>query len=170
LKKIILSLFALTLILMASCSNNATDAIDEVNKTMNLPFILALSEKDLEYGDEYERANGFGGYTLRKDGLMFWVSGWPDVVDDYHVTEYRFTDDKYTVFNISVGNTLNDAVSIMEKNGYSRDKEEESFHGNSMYIFQKNEQVRISLQVNGDDQIAEIWVTAIATNKDNVVF
>ena len=165
-KRIIIPI-TLVLILAASCSD--IDAINEVNANMNLPFPIALAEDALEYGAEYEREQGFGGYTLSKDGLMFWVSGWPDVVDEYHITEYRFTSKEYNVFGIAVGTTLDNAVSILKKHGYRRDKEEETWYGESN-IYKKNGQVRILLRAGEDGSIHEIWVTAIATNKDKVVF
>ncbi len=169
-KKLALSIFALTLILASSCSHNTVNAIDEVNENMNLPFPLALAEKELKYDDEYERGEGFGGYTLCKEGMMLWVSGWPDVCDDYHVTEYRLTGKEYEIFGISVGNDLDDAVTVLTNHAYVRDETEEHNYGERAYIYKKNEQVRIMLHVDEDKNIYEIWATAITTNKDNVVF
>ena len=167
-KKIIVSICVLTLVFVSSCSHNAIDAIAEVNKNMNLPFSLTLTEGDLEYGDEFEWQKAFGCYILEGEGIQVWVGGWPDLHDDYHVNEYRFTDNKYHIFGISVGNAIGDAASVLENHGYTRDKEAEGLYGG--YIYQKNKQVRISLRVDKDDNIYEIWVTAITTNKDNIIF
>jgi hypothetical protein len=169
-KKIILSIFAFILIFVSSCSHNTVNAIDEINENMNLPFPITLAEENLEYGNEYDKWEGFGGYTLNKEGLLFSVSGWPDVLDDYHVTEYRFTSNEYSVFDISVGNTIDNAVSVLKKQGYIRDKKEEAEFGGQFYTFQKNSQIKITLQVDEDDNIFEIWMEAITTNKQNVVF
>ena len=166
-KKIIFLMLVLSVAFLTSCSQTA---VDELNENTNLPFPLALREEDLKYGGEYEKEPGFGGYVLKKEGLMFWVSGWPDVLDGYHVTEYRFTGREYSVFNISVGNTLDEAVSALKSHGYTRDKEAEELHGGTMYIFQKNAQVKISLNADENDNIYEIWATAVKTNKEDVVF
>jgi len=170
LEKIIFSICVLILIFASSCLHNTIDAIAEVNVNMYLPFPITLSENDVEYGDEFKWSKGFGCYILNGDGIQIWLSGWPDVHDDYHVTEYRFTSNEYHIFGISVGNTLDDAVSVLKNHGYTHDKEKEALHGAQVYIYQKNEQVKITLQIDKDYNIYEIWVTAITTNKNNIVF
>ena len=152
------------IMLLAACEHRTVDAIAEVNENMNLPFPLCLPETELKYGDEYDLIHGFGGYALCNEHLFISVSGWRDVLDDYHITEYRVRGGDYHVFGITIGGVLEDAIAFLEKRGYSRDDE------NNRMVHQKNEQMRITLFVDVNDIIIELWVTAIATNKDNVVF
>jgi len=124
-----------------------------------------MPEKDLAYDDTYVLGHGFGGYTLEKDGLLIWLAGWPDVLDAYHVTEYRFTSGAYNVFGISVGSTLSDAVLILEAQGYTLDS-----GANRCFVYQKGKQAEITLTADTVGCIYEIWVTAVVTNKQGVVF
>ena len=167
--KRIIPLIIILMLLFSACSHSGSGAIKEVNENTNLPFSLTLKEKDLEYGDEYKKEPGFGGYTLNKDGLLIWAAGWPDVLDDYHITEYRITNHEYNVFNISVGSALNEAVSVLENKGYIRDSKEESSFGGDR-VFKKSEKVKIKLSFDESGNVYEIWVTAVVTNKENVVF
>jgi len=167
-KKLLLLL--VFVLLLSSCANtvipNKINAIDEINAAMSLPFKLTLPEKDLEYDDEYTMEPGFGCYVLRKDGLIIFVSGWPDVTDSYHVTEYRITGSDYGVFGISIGSALDDGVAVFESCGYTGDETE----AGRRYDFRKNEQVSIALFADTEGFIDEIWLTAITTNKDDIVF
>ena len=173
-KRVILFVLILLTAFSAACAEKnvivEVNAIDEVNDNMSLPFPLALPEEELVYGEEYVRDEGFGCCTLRKDGLVIWISGWPDVIDPYHVTKYIFTDDKYNVFDISVGDALDDAATVLMACGYSWNEEDHAQHDCRDSAFEKQKQVRITLRVDENDVVYEICITAIATNKDDIVF
>jgi len=160
-KKTIFPILSLFFILALFYFYAKTDAISEVNANTNLPFPLTLPEKDLEYGGEYVKEGGFGGYVVRKGDISFWVSGWPDVIDKYHVTEYRFKGSEYTIFNIYIGTSINDATGFLKKFGYNQIQN---------YTFEKNNQVRITLFCDENNNIYEISVRAISTNKNNIIF
>ncbi len=143
------------------------EAIDEVNANANFPFPLATPEAELDT-EGYERAEGMGGYALRKFGIWLSIAGWPDVQDSYHVKEYRFTVPDYQVFGFTIGDRYEDAAATLEQHGYRVLDSEYDWHTVS---YTKDDAVDIELQFDKNTRLLnEIWVTAVATNKDNVVF
>jgi|GEM_PF-2502483 len=158
-------------------------AIAEVNEGSMFPFPLGLPETELEYGEEYERGEGFGCFSIRKDGTWISIAGWPDCLDDYHVIEYRLTDSTYSVFGISVAEPPNEGETHittgshefteqqLAKRGYEKSTETDIWNdGSGRYVYIKDDAVKISLHVDADGVIYEIWATLVVTNKENVVF
>ncbi len=152
------------IILLSACTG--VDVIGELGDNSSFPFRLTLPESELSYGDEYRKGMGFGCYSIETDGLFITVSGWPDVTDVYHVTEYRVTGGLYPVFGISVGNEFASADSALKRHGYKMQKLEKGRRAE--YI--KGTKVIITLFLDTEGLITEYWVSACVTNKGNVVF
>ena len=142
-----------------------TGVIREFNKNTNLPFPLAISENNLEYGNEYQYVYGMGGYGLRKEGLFISVAGWPDDLGDNHLIGYSWTSADYSIFGFSIGDDYDNAVSLLKRYGY-RPNEAGKFPN----AYAKNNAIVIWVSESIDNSIKEIRVRAVSTNKRNVVF
>jgi len=160
-KKVVV--WCLLLVLLTSCAG--TNPIERLNDEASLPLSLTLSEAEVALGDEYRRIDGYGGYGYESENLFIIIAGWPDVQDDRHVVSYRIKDAAYYVFGIFVGSSGEDAQKILIKNGY---KLTERAH--SDWVYGQGAAVRITLCINDDDVVTELFVEAITTNRGGIVF
>ncbi len=162
--KVILSVLLIGLFL-ATCSDDIlrNQAIAEVNRNSDVPFALALPASKLKNTDEYFRSEGWGCYSLGNDDIFFTISGYPDCLDKYHVTEYQIKSSKYTFMGLQVGCSLDMADEVMERNGYKI-----STQNNWLSRYTKSG-VRVGVDLS-DDIVTAFRVSVEVTNKKNVVF
>jgi hypothetical protein len=93
-------------------------AIEEINRNCDVPFALAMPEKELQNTSEYVKNEGFGCCDLENDDVSFRLAGYPDTRNEYHIVKYEIKSSKNTLMGLQVGCSLNTAHEILEKNGY----------------------------------------------------
>lgn len=133
-------------------------AIEEINRNCDVPFGLAMPETELKNTDGYVREEGFGGYRLKNDDIMFGLSGYPDVLNDYHIVSYEIKSPKYTFMGLRVGCSLDAARKVMEQNGFALD---DSFY--------KKSGVGITIYSN-KYTVTSFYVLVYTSNTKGVVF
>lgn len=150
---------------LAACSGQSKKdaAIEEINGNCDVPFALTLPETELQNTDGYVKMQGFGGYLLENDDLSFTIGGYPDVLDEYHVTGYQIKSAKYTLMGLQTGCPLDEADKAMKEKGFTISTED-----NRWSRYEKSG-VRIGVELNGD-AVAVFHVSVEVTNKQKVVF
>ncbi len=93
--------------------------IKEINRNCDVPFALAMPEKELQNTNEYVKYEGFGCYDLENDDVSFRLAGYPDTRDEYHIIQIDFKSSKYALMGLRVGCSLDIAHEVMEQNGYT---------------------------------------------------
>lgn len=157
-------IFCILVMVLSACSGKRTGkAIAELNQNSTVPLPMAMPESELTDVSDYERMEGFGCYTLENEDLSITFSGYPDVLDAYHVTEYRIKSDEYHLFGLQTGCDLTDADQIMAEYGYSLTEENDWQH-----CYEKNG-VQIVLEV-ADRQVSGFSVYVDTANHENVQF
>lgn len=163
------SLFIMTSLFLSACSQSAgyTKEIEDLVENSNLDFKLTEDEVSLDYSDKYEKAGGFGCYSLLSaDGLTRYnVSGYPDCLDDYKLTGFSTSDSKYSIYGISVGGDPDAAITILEKLSYKKIKDRSS---DNTSVFKKG---KVFIQIFAENgEIKSLSIYLDTTNKKNVVF
>lgn len=112
-----------------------------------------------------ERSEGFGGgYALSLDDVAYCIGGYPDVLDDLHVTDIQIRSDACAVYGVRVGDPVADGEKTLETWGYRGE--------NSMvygWVYRKQD-IAIELSANEEGIIWFIRVMVDVTNKENVCF
>jgi len=165
----IASMFLAVSLLFNACSQTAryTKEIKEVMENSNLDFKLTEDDENLDYSDKYEKAEGFGCYSLlSEDGLTrYTVSGYPDCLDEYKLTGFLTYDSKYSVFGFRVGDDPDSAITILEERSYKKVEEKSSL---TTFVYKKG---KVFIQVFAEnDEIKSISIYLDISNKKNVVF
>jgi hypothetical protein len=158
--------------LLCSCAGAPPDGgdgeglpaeIEELNSNSNLPFPLALPSEEIGDASYYTYSPGFGGYWLHDDNIRITISGYPDVLDTRRTTSYIIRSDKYDLFGVKVGDSIERAASVLTAYGYTLVLED---YG---YAHYENGDVRI-LPYGSSGIIEELRVSLSVTNKENIVF
>jgi len=169
-KALIIIIITSVIIITLLYTLNNNKPIDEFNENTNLPFALGLPNTSIVRDEEFQIPGGsYGGFQLVKDDLKIWVSGWPDILDEYHVTSYEFTSDKYSIFGFTNGDYLDNAISTLKKHGYRIDMIPEQ-SSVQRYIFSNRGVIFINITVNPENEIIRIFVGLETTNKSGAVF
>jgi hypothetical protein len=158
----------LGLALLGGCATAKTEKyIASFNASFN--GILLLGEK-LPFSssppDEgFDTEPGFGCYAYKSaDGLTsFGVSGYPDALDAYRVTDFSTEDGYYTVFGFSVGDTRAKAEDALARNGYKKIKDSDA--ASPRFALG-----RIRIWLLGGETITRIDVRLESTNIRHAVF
>ena len=124
--KRVLQTAVILLFLLTLCACNLSEeelrekAIDQLNQNSDLPFPLALPENELGDISAYQRIDGYGCWGLEDADATITISGYPDCLDAYHVTDIRFRTTRYSVFGVRIGDIAKDAVERLKSEGYVR--------------------------------------------------
>lgn len=140
--------------------------INDINKNSNLDFQLA-DDIDNYTIKEFEKEEGFGGYALvNKNKLTrYSVGGFPDCLDDYKIVGFETEETKYDIYGISVGDTFDKVVPVLEAHSYNKEEE----NSNDYVMVFINGKVRIHIFLNGS-VIVKLAILLNVTNKENVQF
>lgn len=156
------------LVCLKSCTDkrNTKQMIDEFNDHASLPFGLAIPEENLGDITEFEYIGGFGCYLLEKEDISYEISGFPDVLDDYHTTAIRFTSSAYAIYGIHTGDiyTKNLADRMMD---FDFMKAETTNPERDIRFENDKLSIHFTLE-NGI--ITEIYARLESTNKNHVIF
>ncbi len=112
------------LLLLSLCACSLTEeelrerAVNQLNKNSDLPFGLTQPEAELEDTDTYRQGGGWGCRSIFDDDIDILLSGYPDCLDEYHITEIRLLTPKYSIFGIHVGDAPERAGELLEPKGY----------------------------------------------------
>ncbi|MDE7261121.1 MAG: hypothetical protein K2N78_03530 [Oscillospiraceae bacterium] len=140
-------------------------AIGQLNRNSDLPFSLILPETELGDVSAYSRGGGWGCWSLFNEDADITLSGWPDVLDSYCVTDIRLRTAKYSVFGLRVGDTAARAGELLEPKGYELVPDVRGW-GDAYYL---KDGVIIHLELSGEE-ITELTVYVQSTNLEGVDF
>lgn len=155
------------LLLLSACTMSDEErrqrALDELNENSGLPFALTLPETELGDVSEYLRVEGWGCYRLENEDVCIGFSGYPDVQDPYHVTDYWLQTPRYDLFGLRVGDTAGRAAEILKPRGYLPAPKD------GWSILYEKDGVFIRLEF-GEGKISVLTVFVESTNVEGVVF
>jgi hypothetical protein len=141
-----------------------TNEIKELNANCNLDFKLAKDEKKLKNKNNFIKIPGWGGYRLEsKDRLTsYTISGYPDCLDGYKVTGFQTEDSKYSVYDISVGENVDNAIAKLESKSYKKDVSTE------LMVYKKG---KVTIMITDrESKISRLSIGIFITNKNGIVF
>ena len=168
---IALSLLAVTVGILLSakgCADRQSTKriISEFNQNASLPFALAISDDSLGDVSEYTYCGGFGCYALEKEGIAYGISGFPDVIDDYHITSVTLTSSAYAVYGIRTGDAYSESIEdIMRSFDFKTVKATDT---NDLKAF-GNDKLLVQFTLE-ENIITSIYVHLETTNKHKIVF
>jgi hypothetical protein len=145
--------------------------INKANEKMDIDgFKLLMKEspsKDMQ-GKGFSNIGGFGctPYENQKDGLRITFSGFPDVLDEYVLTDIETTNPNYNFYDIRVGDDIKRAENILINNGFSRN----DVNNSSNYSQFNNKKLVITFTLDEEAKIKTIRIFLASTNKQKVVF
>lgn len=168
-KKYCLSAVALVLLLLCACGLSEEErrerALDELNRNSELPFALTQPEAELGDTSGYGEWQGFGCWGIHNDDVDVTLSGWPDVLDSYHVTDMHLLSPRYSVLGLRVGDAAERAAEVLEPRGYELVPDVRGW-GDTYYI---KDGVIIHLEYHGET-ISDLTAYVQSTNVEDVDF
>jgi len=121
-KTVCTAITLLLLLTLCACGRSEeerhAETVDRLNQNSDLPFALTLPETELGDVSAYSRIEGWGCWGLQDEDASITISGYPDVHDDYHVTDIYLLTPKYSVFGLKVGDTAHRAAEVLKPEGY----------------------------------------------------
>ncbi len=143
------------------------ETVDRLNQNSDLPFALTLPETELGDVSAYSRIEGWGCWGLQDEDARITISGYPDVLDDYHVTDIDLLTPKYSVFGLRVGDTAQRAAEVLEPEGYKLVPDVRGWEG-TCYL---KDGVAIYPDYGQDQEtISGLTVYVLCTNVEDVDF
>jgi hypothetical protein len=131
----------------------------------NVELLSSIEDSKEVHDRNYIESHGYGGrYFQKRDGSVTVVySGYPDVMDDYHLTRVIVESGAYEVYGITIGSTVQEMNLKMGSNGYSK-----KLVG-SKHVYTKNK-ISIIFHENYKNEVNAFEIIIETTNKDQVVF
>ena len=140
-------------------------AVEECNRESEfLVPLTAPASRVVDLPELELTANGFGCDVYGSDGVEYTVSGYPDVLNPYHLTDVWVESGACAVYGIRVGDTLQSAKDRLSDWGY------ETVEPMIYDCAYRKHDVLIELVVNGSREISLILVAVDRTNEENVEF
>ena len=159
------------LLLLILCACGLSDeerrerAIAELNENSDLPFALTLPETELGDVGAYQQGGGWGCCSLENPDIYLTLSGYPDVMDPYHITGCHLRTARYSLFGLRVGDERARAREVLEPWGYR------SVPGGSAWADACYEKDGITIQFDfREGKVFFIMVSVESTNIEGVVF
>lgn len=142
--------------------------IVRLNNNMNIDNISLLTpiEESKEISNrDYIELYGHGGRSFQKRDRSVTIiySGYPDVMDDYHLTSIIVESGDYEIYGITIGSSVEDIHLIMGSVGYNK-----KIVG-SKHVYMKNK-ISIIFQENDKNEVSAFEITIETTNNDHVFF
>jgi len=163
------------LVILVGKMSIETSYVNELNENVDVDGLQLLTtvESNAEQHSNYDEEGGWGGrFFHQMDGDYSIVySGYPDVMDSYKLTDIHMKSVKHSVFDITIGSKADAVYTVMNSNGYKKDRHGPSFHGSSQtnYYFTKGK-IGIAFYLKEDNTVESILIRLNSTNKMGVVF
>lgn len=175
-KKTILAA-AVLLLLLSLCACGLSEeelrerAIDQLNKNSDLPYALTLPKAELGDASAYWQGGGWGCESIYDDDIDMLLSGYPDCLDEYHITEIHLLTPKYSIFGLRVGDAPERAGELLEPKGYELVPDVRGWGVEAYYL---KDGVFLHLefgyQEDGQQVISGLTAYVLTTNVENVDF
>lgn len=154
-------------IYISGCSLFSSDSyIEEANRNMDINGLKLLMKENPKQ-DIYDKGlsfapGGFGCnvYMNQSGDLRVIFSGFPDVLDEYMLTNIETGSPSYRFYGMGVGDSIKNAEEVLTKNGFTK-KEPMRFAKNKLSV---------SFSVNESSKIIKMNISLSQTNKKGVVF
>lgn len=141
-------------------------ALNEFNANSDFPYGLATPETLLGDTSDFEMYHGYGCYLLENEDISIWIGGYPDVLDDGHVTRYDVKTAKYSILGLRIGDDMELVDTTLRKFGYhwvsGNNSRNEGYMKGGIHIF------FVSEDENGC--MSEFSVSLRQTNRHHVLF
>ena len=170
-KYIILFTVISSIVLFVWLTFNKNNYINEANDHIDMNGLkLLMIENDVKsiLDKKFLSMGGFGckPYINKNDGIEIVFSGFPDVLDNYKLTSIITTNESYHFYDINIGGTTENAISILTKNGFKSISAENRKDN----INFKKGKLNVSLTSDIQSKIIKITLNLESTNKKKVVF
>lgn len=131
----------------------------------DLALLTPIEESKEVKNRDYIALHGYGGRSFEKRdrSILVIYSGYPDVMDDYHLTSIIVKSGDYEVYDLTIGSAIEETKKLSNLHGYRQE-----IIG-SRWIYIKNK-VTISFQKNHKSKISAFRIIVETTNKNDVAF
>ena len=160
--------FFLAFLLLCACGAPGAQgsALEQANRHLDTPFSLAMPAEEAEkHATQYRYGGGFGCFTLENRDVCYTLSGYPDVLDEYHVTEIQLLSTKYHIYGVTLHDDLQTALEAFQSYGFTEDES----RSNDTRLVLTQENVELVLEAS-DGILIGLRIGATATNVEGVDF
>lgn len=143
--------------------------IKKVNSKIDMGGFYLLMDQDSKEMENkgFSMTGGFGcrPYESSKEGLRITFSGFPDVLDEYVITDIETTNPSYHFYGIHVGDDIKKAEDILKSSSFFiKDMEE------SNYREFKYKKMVVSFTLDDGGKVTKIRIWLSSTNRKDVLF
>lgn len=118
--------------------------------------------------ESYIEIGGFGcdAFENEKDGVRIVFSGFPDVLNEFVLTDIAVTDPSFSFYGVRAGDTAEKAETVLKNNGFRRTRPDA---GEGAFYFSKR---KLTVLMTADEQsvITQIRVFLSQTNIRHIIF
>ena len=166
-KYVTLAISVLVIIVIGVLLLFKNNYITGANRHINVEGLeLKAREENLKgtLEQDFTQLYGMGckGYSSPKKGIEIWFSGFPDVGDKWVLTNIQITNPYYSIYNMHVGDKVNEAVQILTENGFTAVED--------MKHTYRKKSIQIRLFINDESEIEKVGIGLKSTNKRGIVF
>lgn len=142
--------------------------IHSINFNMDIDgavLLAAIDDADQLTNPNYRELGGFGAryFEHLDDRLTLVYSGFPDVLDDYKLTNISVKSGPYSVYGLSIGEKIEVVQNTMTSSGYKE------IIGGATYYYRRGKLV-VTFRKDYKGQVESFSIEVESTNKDDVVF
>ena len=123
------------------------------------------AEEAEKHAEQYCYGGGFGCFTLENQDVCYTLSGYPDVLDEYHVTEIQLLSTKYHIYGVTLHDDLQTALEAFQSYGFTEDES----RSNDTRLVLTQENVGLVLEAS-DGILIGLRIGVTATNVEGVDF
>lgn len=139
-----------------------------LNNQMNIENVDLLTPVEENHQSDNRsyiefNSNGSRSFEKRDGSTKFTYSGYPDVVDDYHLTYIKVTSGPWHVYGVTVGDPIGKSNELDAKHHYTKEVI------GSRYIY-SNGKISVVFKKNYEGKIDSFEIFIETTNKDQVSF
>ena len=160
--------FFLTFLLLCACGAPGIhgSALEQANRHLDTHFSLAMPAEEAEkHAEQYCYGGGFGCFTLENQDDCYTLSGYPDVLDEYYVTEIQLLSTKSHIYGVTLHDDLQTALEAFQSYGFTEDES----RSNDTRLVLTQENVELVLEAS-DGILIGLRIGATATNVEGLDF
>lgn len=159
------------LLFLSACNSNTLEeqrlsSVAEANENCDAEINLATPEADISNIDEYANSGGFGCYFLSNNDVSYCISGYPDVLDDYHVTQIELLSKNCHIYGFTLSDSAQEAAEHLASVGFEKD---EALSSSYYQTVMSKDGVIIRIG-SAADVIYSLIIQLEVTNEENVNF